>query len=451
MNKQLMVSTSGIRGVIGNGLDPVLASEYAAAFGTYLKSGTVVIGRDSRPSGEMIKMAVIAALRGTGIDVIDIGIVPTPTVEIAVTGLKAKGGICITASHNPSEWNALKLFNSKGEFINKDDLTAIKEIISSREFAFKDYRKLGKSGTDGSWIKRHIDQILKLKVINATAVKRARLKVVVDAVNGAGSSALPDLLEKLGVRVIRINCKGDGNFVHKPEPIPENLKMLMAAVKKNKVDLGMACDPDADRLALVDESGRAIGEEMTLALAISHVLAKKKGNVVVNLSTSHVSEAAASQKKARIFYTPVGEANVVEGMRKHRAIIGGEGNGGVIYPAFHSGRDALVGAAIILSYLSESKMSLSQAAAKVPIYYNRKTKAALPDDFEGKMARVEEQARKDFENLQIDRRDGIRFDFPRGWFQIRRSNTEPIYRLITETDSKKLTDVLISEIMNLLK
>ncbi len=451
MDKKLMVSTSGIRGVIGNGLDPLLAGEYAAAFGTYLKSGSVVIGQDSRPSGDMIKMAVIAALRSVGINVIDIGLVPTPTVEIAVTGLRAKGGICITASHNPSEWNALKFFNSRGEFIDKEDLNKIKEICSSRKFAFKEYRKLGTVKIDDTWVKKHIDLVLKLKVVNGGAIKKTRLKVVVDAINGAGSLALPKLLEKLGVNVIRLNCRSDGNFVHAPEPIPANLKMLMAAVKKNRADLGMACDPDADRLALVDETGLAIGEELTLALAIAHVLSKKKGNVVVNLSTSRASEAMAVRNKARIFYAPVGEANVIEGIRKNRAVIGGEGNGGVIYPAFHCGRDALVGAAIVLSHLAETKATLSQAASKVPIYYNRKLKAALPSDFEGKMARVEEQAKKDFENLQIDRRDGIRFDFPRGWFQIRKSNTEPIYRLIAETDSKKLTDVIIKEIMNLLK
>jgi len=451
LSNKLMISTSGIRGVIGSGLDSNLVSEYAAAFGTFLNKGKVVIGRDSRPSGQIFKMVAIAGLRSVGLNVIDIGIIPTPTVEIAVTGLKAAGGICITASHNPAEWNALKFFNRKGEFINKADLEKVKKIVAKRTFGFVNHKKLGSLTTDNNWIDKHISFILKQKKLNLKAVKKAKLKVVVDAVNGAGSIALPGLLETIGVEVIRLNCENDGNFVHKPEPVPANLKMLGAAVKRFKADLGMACDPDADRLALVDENGVPIGEELTLALATKYILSKQKGKVVINLSTSSVTEAIARSMGAKLYYTPVGEANVIAGMQKYKAIIGGEGNGGVIYPAFHYGRDALIGAAIIAALLAESKKSLSEIVRTLPTYYNIKLKAPLPKGFDQKVANMEKAAKTSFERLKIDRRDGLRFDFSRGWFQIRRSNTEPIYRLIIETDNKKLTSVIRREIESFLK
>ena len=446
-----MVSTSGIRGVIGSGLEPVIAAGYAAAFGTYLKRGRVVIGRDSRPSGEMFKKAVIAGLQSVGRNVVDIGIVPTPTLEIAIPGLRASGGICLTASHNPSEWNALKLFNGKGEFINKNDLKKLREIYENKKFGFADYRKLGTLTVDDSWIDRHIKEILKLKIINRNRIKRAGLKVVVDAVNGAGSLALPELLERLGVKVYRINCKNDGDFVRKPEPVPANLRQLSAAVKKQRAHLGMACDPDADRLALVDETGRPIGEELTLALAVKYVLLRRRGKVVINLSTSRVTADVAASLGAQVYHTPVGEANVVAGMKKYRSVIGGEGNGGVIFPAFHAGRDALVGGAIIAALLAESRMSLSGLVGTLPIYYNIKTKATLPAGFDKKLRCVEKWAAGNFTRLKIDRRDGLRFDFSEGWFQIRKSNTEPIFRLIVETSGMKLSREVKNEITDVLK
>ncbi len=451
MHKPLMVSTSGIRGVVGPILNPVVVARYAAAFGTSLKKGKVVVGRDSRPSGILLKETVIAALRAVGRDVIDIGLVPTPTVEIAVTGLKAAGGICLTASHNPAEWNALKFFGKTGEFIDKPTLEKIKVIEKEGRFAFVSHHKLGKLSLDSSWIERHIAEVLRLKIINRPAVKKARLKIVVDAINGAGSFALPELLERLGVQVIRVNCKGDGDFTHEPEPVPHNLTQLSRAVKKHKAHLGMACDPDADRLALVDEKGHPIGEELTLALAVKFVLAKRRGNVVVNLSTSRVTEDEAQLAGEKIFYTPVGEANVIAGIRKHKAVIGGEGNGGVIYPGFHAGRDALVGAAMIVSLLAEGRVTLSQAAGSIAEYFNIKSKAALPGDFDKKIGNLEKVAQSVFPDLRIDRRDGLRFDFSRGWFQVRKSNTEPIYRLIVETDDKRLSSGLKKEIEALLK
>lgn len=446
LKKALMVSTSGIRGIVGGGLDPVMITKYAASFGTWLKKGKVVVGRDSRPSGELYKMAVISGLRSVGIDVIDLGIVPTPTVEIAVTGTKSKGGICITASHNPSEWNALKFFNAKGEFIVKKDLEQIKKIFEYDRIAWQDYKRLGKYSVDNDWIDKHIKAVLRLKEVNKAKVKRAKLKIVIDAINSAGSFALPELLEKLGVEVVRLNCLGDGDFVHKPEPIPANLRQLGAAVKKFKADCGMACDPDADRLALVDETGRPIGEELTLALSVKHVLKKRKGNVVINLSTSRVTEDMATEAGSKTYYTPVGEANVITGMRKHRAVIGGEGNGGVIFPSFHAGRDSLVGAGLIATLMAEEKQSLSKLAGSLPIYYTIKSKAAVPKQFEKRLKSMEKAAHKSFGRLKIDRRDGLRFDFDKGWFQIRKSNTEPIYRLIVETDSLKLSRTIKREI-----
>ncbi len=451
LHTKLMISTSGIRGIVGAGLDPVMITRYAAAFGVFLGKGKVVVGRDTRPSGEIYRMAVIAGLRAVGLNVIDIGIVPTPTVEISVKSLRAVGGICITASHNGSEWNALKFFDRNGEFIDKRALQKIKQIYASDKIPFSNHKELGKLLIDNSWNERHINHVLALKIIDKNKIKRAKLKVVVDAVNGAGSYILPKLLERMGVRVIRINCEGNGNFVHRPEPIPENLKMLCNAVKKHKADLGMACDPDADRLALVDENGKAIGEELTLALAVKYVLSKKKGTVAVNLSTSRVTESVADEFNCRTFYAPVGEANVIAGMKKYKAIIGGEGNGGVIYPKFHYGRDALVGAAIILGLLARTGQSLSGIMGTLPIFHNIKLKESLPEKFEARLSKVEKAARKSFDNLKIDRRDGVRFDFSRGWFQIRKSNTEPIYRLIVETDSEELTGIIKNEVMKFLK
>jgi phosphomannomutase len=451
LGKTLIVSTSGVRGIVGGGLDPVLATRFAAGFATLLKKGKVVVGRDSRVTGDMISRSVVAGLVSCGLDVIDIGMVPTPTVEIAVTGLKAVGGICITASHNGAQWNALKFFDHKGEFIDNKSLNKLKKVIESEKFAYMDFANIGMVKNDNSWVDRHIAKVLKLPAVDVRKIRRAKFKVVVDAINGAGSIALPRLLESLGVKVIRLNCNGDGKFVHEPEPIPKNLTALARAVRKHKADLGMACDPDADRLALVDEHGRAIGEELTLALAVKYIMSRKKGKVVINLSTSRVTQDAAEAFGGRVHYTPVGEANVVAGIRHHRAVIGGEGNGGVIYPACHAGRDALVGAALICSLLAHEKKSLSETVETLPKYYTIKQKAALPDKFNHRLAAMEKAAKGSFEKLKCDHRDGVRCDFSRGWFQVRTSNTEPIFRVIVETDDKKLSEVIAAEVMSFFK
>ncbi|MEA1980093.1 MAG: phosphoglucosamine mutase, partial [candidate division Zixibacteria bacterium] len=378
MSKKVLIkSISGIRGIVGNGLDPEIIVKYAAAFGTFLKKGKVVIGQDSRPSGEMVKNAVKSGLVSTGIDVVDIGIVPTPTVEVAVKDLKAVGGICITASHNSTQWNALKFFNKTGEFITPAEYKKLNSIFESENFLYVPVTKLGQISYQDNWIDIHIKKVFKLKTISVPKIRRKKFKVVVDAINGAGSLALPLLLERMGAKVIKLNCNNDGNFVHEPEPVAKNLNQLSKAVKKHKADIGMACDPDADRLALVDENGMPIGEELTLTIAVKQVLKKSRKNVVINLSTSKTTADIAEQSKAKVYYSKVGESNVVQMMRAKKAGIGGEGNGGVIYPECHAGRDALVGAALVLSCLVEEKLTLSSLVATFPKYYNIKTKAPL--------------------------------------------------------------------------
>ncbi|MEA2029989.1 MAG: phosphoglucosamine mutase [candidate division Zixibacteria bacterium] len=449
--KTLVKSISGIRGIIGQGLDPTLATQYGAAFGTLLKKGKVVVGRDSRPSGDMIMKAVIAGLLSVGRDVIEIDIVPTPTVEIAVKHLQAAGGMCITASHNPAQWNALKFFNRKGEFTTPAEYKRLDKIFSSQSFRYQQYKQLGKLVYQADWVEKHVRKTLAVKVVNQRAIKRRRFKVVVDAINGAGSVALPLLLRKLGVTVVELNCNGNGKFVHKPEPAPENLKQLSRAVRRHKADLGMACDPDADRLALVDETGHPIGEELSLAIAVKEVLKKQRGTTVLNLSTSQVTADIAKAAGSRVLFSKVGEANVVQTMHRTNAVVGGEGCGGVIYPAFHHGRDSLIGAAIVLSCLAEEKRSLSGLVETLPMYYAIRSKALLPDDFKARLEKLEKDAAELFGSSKIDRRDGLRFDFADGWAQVRISNTEPIFRLVVETNNQKRTALLARQILRYFK
>ncbi|UCD65016.1 MAG: phosphoglucosamine mutase [Candidatus Zixiibacteriota bacterium] len=439
---KLVKSTSGVRGIVFDGLHPAMATRYGAAFGTLLKSGRVVVGRDSRPSGEVLMPSVIAGLRSVGIEVIEIGIVPTPTVEIAVQKLRAAGGICITASHNPAQWNALKFFNNRGEFITPTQYRKLDNIFEKQKFAYKPHAGMGEISTQDNWVEEHVRQTLALKVVKRAAVKRRRFKVVVDAVNGAGSLALPLLLRKLGVSVVELNCRGDGDFVREPEPVAGNITGLARAVKKHRADLGMACDPDADRLALVDEKGRPAGEELTLALAAAAVLSSRRGPTVINLSTSKVTVDTARSCGSKVYYSKVGEANVVQMMRRKKAVIGGEGNGGVIYPAFHAGRDALVAAALVLSHLAGEKTTLSKLVSTFPAYYTVKTKGRLRGNFTSRLKSFEKEIRRLVGKTRVDRRDGLRFDFDQGWVQIRASNTEPIYRVIVETRSRTFSQRL---------
>ena len=453
MPKQTLIkSTSGIRGIVGAGLDPLIATSYGAAFGTMLKNGRVVIGRDSRPSGEMFTHAVVAGLMSVGIDVVEIGIVPTPTVEIAVKKLKASGGICITASHNPAPWNALKFFNHLGEFITPSQYKKLDRIFNAGKFAYRPAGGLGTIYQQRHWVDEHVRMTLAAKGVSRAVVRKRRFKIVVDAINGAGSVALPQLLRAMGVSVIEINCEGDGNFVHEPEPTPANLTQLSKAVRRHQADLGMACDPDADRLALVDETGRPIGEELTLTIAVKQVLSKISGPTVINSSTSKVTADVAAAMGSKVHYAKVGEANVVETMHRRRAVIGGEGNGGVIYPSFHAGRDALIAAALVLSRLATEKKGLSGLVETLPTYYTIKSKARLPIDFKQRLSRFEKRIASGLiGRSRLDRRDGLRFDFDRGWLQIRSSNTEPIFRLIVETDDAKLSQALSKKVIGLFK
>lgn len=443
----LVKSVSGIRGIVGSGIDPVLTAAYGAAFGTFLRKGKVVVGRDSRPSGEMIAAATISGLVATGIDVVDIGMVPTPTVEIAIKELKAAGGICVTASHNPGQWNALKFFNDTGEFITPGQYGKLDKIFNQGRFAFKPFDQLGSVRHQAGWVEKHVARTLAAKVVSRARIRRRQFKVAVDAINGAGSTALPLLLERLGVQVVRINCAGDGRFVHEPEPMPKNLTQLARAVRRHKADLGMACDPDADRLALVDEKGLPIGEELTLAMAVKQVLKKRKGATVINLSTSRVTADVAAALGSKVFYAKVGEANVAQMMRSRKAVIGGEGNGGVMYPAFHAGRDALIAAALVLSLIAEEGLTVSQMVGTLPTYYNIKKKAGLPPNFDRALEQFESKAAGVIGRYKIDRRDGLRFDFKEGWLLLRTSNTEPIFRLVVETNNADYTSRLSKQVM----
>lgn len=451
-SKYLVKSTSGVRGIVGKGINATLTTEYGAAFAASLKKknpkAPLVVGRDSRPSGEHLAEAFIAGARSVGMDVVFLGIVPTPTVEMAITGLKAAGGVCITASHNPAQWNALKFFNSDGEFIDQKQFEALEKALSelaNGKVPYVTHDKLGARSGDDRWVDKHLSATLKAPGVSITTVKRRKFKVVVDAVNGAGSHALPELLKRLGCKVTTINCTPDGLFPHTPEPTPENLAQLARAVKRHKADIGLACDPDADRLAIVDENGSPIGEELTLALAVRQVLTVKKTPVAINLSTSRVTSDAAREMGAKVYLSRVGEANVVAEMKKRNALIGGEGNGGVIYGALHYGRDCFIGAALILSLLAKSKMSVSQMVGTLSKYYTIKTKAPLPDDFERRLEKFTGELKAEFPGIMIDSRDGVRFDFDFGWLLIRKSNTEPIYRIVAETNAESQAKALIKK------
>ncbi len=446
-----MKSVSGIRGIIGGSLDPATVIKYASAFAEMIGRGKVVIGRDSRPSGRHLSELVSAALALMGHQVIDLGVVPTPTIELAVVRHKARGGIAITASHNPAEWNAMKFFGPRGEFVTVRQNERLEKIAAAGDFRYAGHSKLGSVIYDDGAIEQHVRKVAGITGVISSGIRRRKIRAVVDAVNGAGSVALPQLLKRLGVQVFSINCKGDGDFGRGPEPVPENLMELGKAVKKHKADIGLACDPDADRLALVDEIGRPIGEELTLTLSVAYYLMKNKGPVVINLSTSRATADVARMVGCRVFYSPVGEAHVVAEMHKRKAVIGGEGNGGVILPECHYGRDALVGAALVISFLAETGRKFSALAGTIPAYYNIKRKAPLPDGFDKKVRRVEKELMTAFGQIKIDHRDGLRFDMPEGWVQVRKSNTEPIYRLIAEGKSQRLAKKMVSLVRQVLR
>jgi phosphomannomutase len=444
----LMVSISGIRGIIGDGLDPQVLVRFASAYGDFIKKGKVVIGTDGRISGNMVKSVVIGTLLAKGLDVYDIGIVPTPTVQFAVKTLNASGGIAVSASHNPNEWNALKLLNSTGQFMTPDENFELLKLLNDGGNLYKRWNELGKLVIDDTPLENHINAVLNLPVIDKNLISNKKFKVVADCVNGAGSYCIPKLLREFGCEVYEMNCETTGVFPRMPEPLPENLTETMKMVKDKKADMGIVVDPDVDRLVLITENGDPFGEENTITQAIKFILSKKPGNAVVNLSTTRAAEDAAVKAGGKLYRSAVGEANVVLKMKEVNAIIGGEGSGGVIYPELHYGRDALVGIALTLQHLAESGKSLSDMKRDLPEYYIAKKKINLgennPDEIINKL-------KSRFSSGKINNEDGLRIDFEDHWVHLRRSNTEPIVRIITEAHEMKKAEDLAEKYFNEIK
>lgn len=438
----LIKSISGIRGTIGgdigNSLTPNDVVSFAAAYAVWIKSknlnNTVIIGRDARVSGEMISNLVCSTLQLSGIDVIDIGLSTTPTVEISVLENNYSGGIIITASHNPGNWNALKLLNSSGEFISASDGHEILKIASNKTFDYVDVSLLGKYKLDENFNDFHIDKILDLDLVNKEAIKKAKLNVVIDAVNSTGGFMIPKLLEKLGVSYHKLYCEPNGIFPHNPEPLAENLSEISTQVVNNESHLGLVVDPDVDRLAIVCEDGSMFGEEYTLVSVADYILSKKRGSTVSNLSSTRALKDITEKYGCNYFPSAVGEVNVVECMKINNAVIGGEGNGGVILPDLHYGRDALVGIALFLSLYAEKGLKASVLRDSYPKYYMKKNKVELDD--ENKIQNVFDYLLLEYDYAHINKIDGVKFDFETGWVHVRRSNTEPIIRIYSEFNSK---------------
>lgn len=456
----LIKSISGIRGTIGgktdDNLTPLDVVKFAAAYGAWIKKKSahpkIIIGRDARPSGEMVNSLVCATLQGLGIDVLDLGLSTTPTVEMAVPAEKAAGGIILTASHNPVQWNALKLLNEKGEFISGKDGEEVLKLAESEDFEFAQVTKLGKYEKGEGYIRKHIEQILKLPLVDVQAVRKRGFKVVVDAVNSSGGIAVPMLLRELGVTVKELYCEPNGHFPHNPEPLPEHLTDIIREVVKGKYDLGIVVDPDVDRLALVCEDGSPFGEEYTLVAVADYVLnngEKKNGNTVSNLSSTRALADVTEKAGGQYFASAVGEVNVVEMMKAQNAVIGGEGNGGVIYPDLHYGRDALVGIALFLTHLAKSDLSALRLRKKYPNYFISKNKIELTRDIN--VDKILDAVKKKYKKQPINTADGVRIEFDKEWVHLRKSNTEPIIRIYAESDMETKADNLAKKIMTDIK
>ncbi|MFQ5649868.1 MAG: phosphoglucosamine mutase [bacterium] len=431
---KIMVSVSGVRGIVGEGLAPEVIMSFAQAFGTYLKGGTVVVARDSRVTGEMVQNAVTAGLLAVGCDILDVGICPTPTAQLAVENLKAKGGVIITASHNPIMWNGLKLIGEDGLFLDAEQGQEVLRISRQSDFPLAAWDKIGVRVTYSKAVDEHIEAILALKCIDVDRIKSRRFKVVLDCIAGAGSVLLPNLLHRLGCVVAQLNCEPTGLFRRNPEPLPENLAELSDRVRAEQADLGIAVDPDSDRLALVSEKGEPLGEERTLALAVKCILEQTRGPVVINASTSRVNEDLAFAADVPLFRTRVGEVNVARKMREVGAVIGGEGNGGVILPELHLGRDAPVGVALTLHHLAGFRGPLSALDDSLPGYCITKEKVKL-ENLEPQTAL--DRIRENHAGEELDFTDGIKIIREKSWVHIRASNTEPIIRVIAEAPTKK--------------
>ena len=417
------------------------AVRLSLAFCSQLPSGSIVVGRDTRPSGESLQCGVVGAVTATGRECIDLGVATTPTVEIMVEKLGAAGGIIVTASHNPVEWNALKFLDSRGMFISKSMGEAVYDAFANERFVFCEARSTGKVIRYRQAVRDHIDSVLGLGVLDLDLIRRRAFRVVVDAINGAGSVIAPDILRELGATVVTMDCKTDGDFHRDPEPRAENLGELAERVKEERADLGCALDPDADRLALVDETGRPIGEEYTLALAVDEILRiERKGPVVVNLSTSAVIDWVADRHGVDVIRTPVGEAHVADAMLSMGAVIGGEGNGGVIYPALHPGRDGILGMALILQLLAARKVTLGQQVSRYPTFYMSKSKMRWDTEFS--VERISDLI-GGLGPAKIDTQDGVKAIFDDGWFHVRVSNTEGVVRILAESLSPARTEGLV--------
>lgn len=443
-----MVSVSGIRGIFGTGLTPLNLSLYASAFGTWLGGGTVVVGRDSRTTGALCERIVVSSLQATGCNVIQVGIVPTPTVAMAVLHHKARGGIILSASHNPAEWNALKLLNSKSEFLDADQGHEVMAIAGEQRLSFCSHDEIGQLWHNDTVVESHIDTIVNLPYIHPERIAEKKFKVAFDAVNGAGSIAVPRLLERLGVtQITSINATPDGHFAHNPEPIPEHLDEIRELVKSSGSDLGMVTDPDADRLALVDEFGALTGEEYTQALAADFMLRQRPGPVATNLSSSRAMDDIAARYAQSCHRAPVGEIHVVKKMQQTGAVIGGEGNGGVILPDLHYGRDALAGIALVLQHMANENRTLSQLRGDLPDYVIYKTRLPAADV---DVKAVFEQLGQRYSNENITTDDGLKIDFSDGWVHLRASNTEPIVRIYSESTTaaraRELAEQVASQI-----
>lgn len=456
----LIKSIAGIRGTIGgavgDNLTPIDIVKFTSAYSAYIRetgSGTqharrmrVVVGRDARMSGQMVERLVHGTLTACGVDVIDAGLCTTPGVEMAVTHYGADGGIILTASHNPRQWNALKLLNSHGEFLSAEAGARILKMVEACEFTYPGVDELGSVVEHIDFLPEHIAAILALPLVDAARVKERRFRVVVDAVNSVGGVAIPAILEALGCEVIPLNCEPTGEFAHNPEPLPEHLTEISAAVVREKADLGVVVDPDVDRLALVCEDGSMFGEEYTLVAVADYVLSRTPGNTVSNLSSTRALADVTHSRGGEYFPAAVGEVNVVAKMKEVGAVIGGEGNGGVIYPALHYGRDALVGVALFLTHLAGSGLAMTALRASYPDYYISKNRIDLtPDvDTDAVLARV----KKAFSDEKITDIDGVKIDFTDGWVHLRKSNTEPIIRLYCEAKDKASAEALTKTVLD---
>ena len=454
----LIKSISGFRGTIGgkpdNGLTPIDIVKLTSSFiclirRSGVKRPRIVVGRDGRLSGTMVNQLVCGNLQAMGADVIDIGLSTTPTVEVAVTEMKADGGVILTASHNPREWNALKLLNSKGEFISKEDGEWLLEKAAADDYEFSNIDEIGTYSLENDWIERHVNMVCNLPLVNKDVIAKANLKVVVDAVNSTGGIAIPMLLRKLGVKdIIELNCEVTGNFAHNPEPLAAHLVDTCAKVKEVGADFAIVVDPDVDRLAFINEKGEMYGEEYTLVTVASYILQHIKGNTVSNLSSTRALRDVTQQYGAEYYAAAVGEVNVVEKMKEVNAVIGGEGNGGIIYPELHYGRDALVGVGLFLTYLCESQCTCSELKSKFPLYYMSKNKIQLDEttNVDEILVKIADK----FKDEKVTTIDGVKIDFEEGWVHLRKSNTEPIIRVYsegkTEAEAERLAQLIVESL-----